>query len=360
MPGLVQPRATIRLQSNGAFQLDQYIHAVMFSPNGNRLAAADASGRVALWDLESRQWISGDRKHQGAVLAGEWHPGGKILVTAGKDGVGRVWSIDSGEERAVIPIGDGKDWVEHLAWESGGERLAMAAGKTLRVLKWSETDGYTVEWETSDHKTSVSDLCRRKGYPGQIFASCFGGATLWQVGMDSPVHTFTYEGVLQSLSISSNGQYLAAGSLDGSIHLWDILAERNWHIGGYPHKVGHVVFDPYGESLWMAAGPNLVTWFAQEFEGQRFEGSSGQLLSRHLGWIQAIAFHPRQRVVATVGEDGLLCLWEPGKAKPSVSQQLRLSVGLSCAAWSPTDVSLAVGGNDGTVALFGMKSVEKN
>ncbi len=354
MPSLVQPLAKIRLQSNGAFQLDECIHAVMFSPDGNRLAAADASGRVALWDLESLRWISGDRKHQGAVLAGEWHPGGKILVTAGKDGVGRVWDIDSGEERAVIPVGDGKGWVEHLAWESGGERLAITAGKTLRVLKWSETDGCTVEWETSDHKTSVSDLCWRKGYPGQIFTSCFGGATLWQVGVDSPVHTFPYEGVLQSLSISSNGQYLAAGSLDGSVHLWDILTERNWQIGGYPYNVRHVIFDPYEESLWMAAGPNLVTWFAQ-----KFEGSSGLLLNRHLGWIQAIAFHPRQRVVVTVGEDGLLCLWELGQEKPRVSQQLRLSVGLSCAAWSPTDVSLVVGGNDGTVALFGMKNVEE-
>ena len=161
------------------------------------------------------------------------------------------------------------------------------------------------------------------------------------------MHTFPYEGALQSLSISSNGQYLAAGNLDGSVHLWSLSTEQNWHMGGYPCKVGHVVFDPYGESLWTAAGPDLVTWSAQNFEG-----SSGQPLDSHLGWIQAIACHPRQRVVATVGEDGLLCLWEPGKAKPRVSQELRVSGGLSCVAWSPTDVCLAVGADDGTVELF--------
>ena len=183
----------------------------MFSPDGSRLAAADASGQVAVWHVGSQRCVFRDTKHQGAVLAEGWHPGGKILATAGEDGVGRVWDVGSGEERAVVPVGDGKGWVEHLAWESGGERLAMTAGKTLQILKWSESGGCSVEWETSDHKSSVSDLCWRKGYPGQIFSSCFGGATLWQVGMDSPVNTFPYEGALLSLSISSNGQYLAVG-----------------------------------------------------------------------------------------------------------------------------------------------------
>lgn len=336
----------------GAFSLDEYIHTVEFSPDGSRLAVADASGQVAVWHVESQQCVFRNPKHQGAVLAEGWHPGGNILATTGEDGVGRVWDVVSGEERAVVPVGDGKGWVEHLAWESGGERLAMTAGKTLQILKWSESGGCSVEWETSDHKSSVSDLRWRTGYPGQIFSSCFGGVTLWQVGMDSPVTMFPYDGALLSFSISSNGQYLASGNLDGSVHLWSLSTDRNWHMGGYPCKVGHVVFDPYGESLWTAAGPDLVTWSAQ-----KFEGSSGRLLSSHLGWIQAIACHPRQRVVATVGEDGLLCLWEPGKAKPMVSQELRVSGGLSCVAWSPTDVCLAAGADDGTVALFAVEGV---
>ena len=129
MPRLVRPRVKIQLQSIGAFQLDEYIHAVMFSPDGSLLAVADASGQVAVWHVGSQECVFRNTNHQGAVLAEGWHPGGKILATAGEDGVGRVWDVGSGEERAVVPVGDGKGWVEHLAWESGGERLAMTAGK---------------------------------------------------------------------------------------------------------------------------------------------------------------------------------------------------------------------------------------
>ena len=194
-----------------------------------------ARSRCGTWDPSGAS--SRHPKHQGAVLAEGWHPGGNILATAGEDGVGRVWDVGSGEEHVVVPVGDGKGWVEHLAWESGGERLAMTAGKTLQVLKWSESGGCFVEWETSDHKSSVSDLRWRTGYPGQIFSSCFGGVTLWQVGMDSPVNTFPYEGALLSLSISSNGQYLASGNLDGrSIYgvsqpgrtgIWPVIPARS-------------------------------------------------------------------------------------------------------------------------------------
>ena len=47
MPRLVRPRAKIQLQSIGTFQLDEYIHAVMFSPDGSRLAA---KSRCGMWD----------------------------------------------------------------------------------------------------------------------------------------------------------------------------------------------------------------------------------------------------------------------------------------------------------------------
>ena len=68
-------------------------------------------------NIRARYWLEG------------WHPGGKFLATAGEDGVGRVWDVGSGEECAVVPVGDGKGWVEHLAWESSGERFGDDLGK---------------------------------------------------------------------------------------------------------------------------------------------------------------------------------------------------------------------------------------
>jgi WD40 repeat protein len=350
MPRLSRPRPTVRLQTIGSFQLDEYINDVTFSPDGRRLAVGDASGQVVAWDVALRRCVSRAGGHQGAVLAMGWHPEGRVLGTGGEDGVGRIWDMETAEELAVLPVGERQAWVEHLAWEPGGRRLAMTAGKALQIVKWADQRGCHVEAEQTGHSSTISDMCWRKGYPGEIISSCFGAARLWAIGGEQPLKTFSYDGALLAVSLSPDGHYLASGNLDGSVHLWSTTTNQHWHMAGYPCKVRHVAFDSQGMFLWTVAGPDLVAWSAT-----KFEGTSGRLFRGHLGWIQGMACHPSRAIVATVGEDGLLCLWHPRTTKPILSQELNVSGGLSCVAWSPNDVCLATGTDDGTVSIFSVE-----
>lgn len=42
---------------------------------------------------------------------------------------------------------------------------------------------------------------------------------------------------------------------------------------------------------------------------KKFEGTGGGYSKGHVGWIREMACHPSQSIVATAGEDGLLCIW---------------------------------------------------
>lgn len=66
----------------------------------------------------------------------------------------------------------------------------------------------------------------------------------------------------------------------------------------------------------------------------------------------------RRSIVATVGEDGLLCLWEPQTTTPLVSQEVNKTGGLSCAAWSSNGQWLMTGASDGGVSLFAVHGME--
>ena len=184
-------------------------------------------------------------------------------------------------------------------------------------------------------------------YGGGVLSACYGGSWLWKLGSDKPVRAFPYDGALLAIAVSPSGEYLASGNLDGSVHLFRTDSEQNWHMSGYPMKVTSVRFDHNGLNLFTVSGPALVVWSMK-----KFEGTGGRLFKGHLGWIQEIACHPHQPVVATVGEDGLLCLWEPQTTKPMLSQELNRSGSLSCVAWSARGAWLAIGANDGTVSLF--------
>ena len=323
MPRLAKSKAVIMLGSVGYATLGDYINRVAFSSDGTGLAACSASGQVSLWKLPPLQSIGDLRGHDRSALTLAWHP--------------------NRAERG--------SWVEHLAWSPDGRFLAASAGKILRIWSVDAASTPQLAAEVPAHKTTVSALSWMPN-GGGVISSCYGGAWLWKVGTDKPVRPFPYDGALLSIAVNPSGEYLASGNLDGSVHLFRTENEQNWHMSGYPMKVTSVRFDHNGLNLFTASGPALVSW-----NMKKFEGTGGRLFKGHLGWIQEIACHPNRALVATVGEDGLLCIWEPQTAKPMLSQEVNKSGGLSSVAWSPQGTWLATGTNDGVVSLFSVEGI---
>lgn len=351
MPRLAKQKPTVRLGPVGVATLGDYIHRVAFSADGSLLAACSASGQVGVWQAPSLKASCLITGHEQPALTLAWHPTRHELATGGQDGLVRLWDADTGEEIALLPVGAPQVWVEHVAWSPDGKFLAASAGKGLRI--WRVPPGALPQTacEVPAHKTTISALTWMSRGNG-VVTSCYGGAWLWTIGQEKPVRPFPYDGALLSIAVSPTGEYVASGNLDGSVHLFRTDNEQDWHMSGYPVKVTAVRFDHNGLNLFTASGPALVSW-----NMKKFEGTGGRLFKGHLGWIQEIACHPSRSIVATVGEDGLLCLWGAQSTKPLLSQAVNQSGGLSCVAWSSNGTWLATGTNDGAVSLFSLEEM---
>jgi WD40 repeat protein len=74
--------------------LDISPHAIVWHPDGERLALAGNSGAVAIWDAASAEIVDQFTAHAAFVEAIDWHPDGDRVITAGgSDGRITLWSV---------------------------------------------------------------------------------------------------------------------------------------------------------------------------------------------------------------------------------------------------------------------------
>lgn len=114
-------------------------HSCQWSPDGNMLAMALASGQTAFWvpkhgHLELPT-TSSNVTHSGGATAVDWAPPGGAwkLATGGVDAVVRLWPVDGTEPSAVVVLGGFSDRVTSVSWHPLGATLA--AGSNDHSLK---------------------------------------------------------------------------------------------------------------------------------------------------------------------------------------------------------------------------------
>jgi hypothetical protein len=109
--------------------------SVSFSPDGTRLATADASQSISIWNTVTGAKSHTLPGHKGIVhdvYQVSFSPDGKYLASAGGDGTVRVCNADTGQE--VHTLEDTPVHLACVAFSPDGMRLASAAADTTVKL----------------------------------------------------------------------------------------------------------------------------------------------------------------------------------------------------------------------------------
>ena len=276
-----------------------YAIAGGWSLNGGALMVGDAEGGVYALDGKSGA-TAWERRgvHEGGVLAMAIHPSGTAFATTGQDGRALIWSAAEGQVSRAIDVGS--SWVENVAWSPDGQWLAASCSRQVRVY---DADGGVV-WQSDNHPSTVSAIAWSS--LGELATACYGRVSFFDPSTGALRQKMEWQGSLVSMVLSSDGDIVACGSQDNSVHFWRRSTEMDSEMTGYPGKPSALAFDDTGTLLATGGGEVTTVW---SFHKRGPEGTRPGSLEFHDQPVTTLAFAPGAMRLASGGRDGAAVVW---------------------------------------------------
>jgi WD40 repeat protein/beta-lactamase regulating signal transducer with metallopeptidase domain len=279
--------------------------AVAYSPDGKMLASAGDDGVIRLRDLASGRVVGQLEGHRDAVSCLAFSPDGRTLATGSYDQTVKLWCVAT--RRQKVTFRGHTNWVFSVAFAPNGATLASGGhDKTVRV--WDTGTGRELV-TLAGHSASVRAVAFAPGGDDSLLAS--GGADqlvlVWSLRSRAlRARLEGHRGTIRTLSFAPGGATLASGAEDGEVRLWDTTTGRaRAALMGHSDMVTCLAFSPGGGILATGSlDASVKIWEAST-------GRERASLQGHLDGVSALAFAPDARQMATGSFDGSVRLWDP-------------------------------------------------
>ena len=337
------------------------LYSLEYRADGLELAAGTGDGEVLLLDpqrLRLRARLSTGTAQIVAALA--YEPGGTRLAAAGNGGALGLLTPDAespaappAAERGQVSLAGGHGYLSSVVWLSAGRQLA-AASEDGGVLRWDSGSG-----------ERLPPLPALAASPGALSAVSVSpdGQFLAACGLDGRLHVHMLGpqpdreppvlapgGAIYSCAFSPDGQQLASGG-DGQILLWDLGQHPLWHRLRQPLPAQALWADASGQQVFVGdVDGGLRRWGLTQDRPEPPQ----RLHSRALG---TLAGSRDGRLLATGSSDGSIAVLSlPSLALRYASLRLSPPHGaVTALAIAPTGRLLAAGYADGTLAWFDLE-----
>ncbi|GAA5989426.1 hypothetical protein JCM10908_000469 [Rhodotorula pacifica] len=218
---------------------DSVVCCVRFSPDGKALATG-CNRNTTLYDTKTGAKIailfdeSSNAKADNYIRSVSFSPDGKYLATGSEDRIVRIWNL---AQKRILQVFQGhKSEIYSLTFSPDGRRLVSGSGdKTARM--WDLETGSCIFTLTIDDITIAENGPVDAGVTSVVFSP--DGKFLAAGSLDTVVRIWDAEtgqlldklkghmDSVYSVAFSPDGRYLVSGSLDKTLKMFDIGSLRH-------------------------------------------------------------------------------------------------------------------------------------
>uniref|UniRef100_A0AAZ3R5C7 Katanin p80 WD40 repeat-containing subunit B1 n=1 Tax=Oncorhynchus tshawytscha TaxID=74940 RepID=A0AAZ3R5C7_ONCTS len=186
-----------------------------------------------------------------------------------------------------------------LALGKNSGRLLATGGEDCRVNIWAVSKPNCIMVQTKVRRVGCGDVSTRNVI--SIFFAIFIPVLRTLMG---------HKANICSLDFHPFGEYLASGSMDTNIKLWDVRRKGCvFRYKGHTQAVRCLAFSPDGKWLASASDDSTI---------KLWDLTAGKMITEftaHTGAINIIQFHPNEYLLASGSSDRTIKLWDLEKFK---------------------------------------------
>lgn len=254
------------LQCVKSYRGEEYrMKECVFSPNGRFLVYSyNLSVEISILDTKTWQLIPSLKGHKATINAISFSPDGEYLISGSYDKSIKIWKTDSwecvktftGHNASITSVIPANQW---------GYNYIISGGKDAIIKIWDFDTGICID-SIKEHSKPITSL--QYDYEKGLMSASYDGSFIvhghnWghvkdfdhiSIGNDS------HKNMIYSMKLSPNGKYLASGSYDKTIKIWD-MATFNCiaTLKGHTSSVYSLSFSPDSKYL-VSSSEEILIW----------------------------------------------------------------------------------------------------